>query len=67
MIDYVILCVNEYAKAHGLAAQDSYAYLDKNKGIDFLLDFYPQESTLSLQVALEDMETVCDNNRIRST
>ena len=62
MIDYVVLCVNEFAKAHGLAYRDSFGYLYKNKGLEFLMDFFPQESTLSLQVALDDLKTVCANN-----
>ena len=61
-IDYAVLCVNEFAKAHGLAYQDSFGYLYKNKGLEFLLDFFPQESSLSLQVALDDLKTVCANN-----
>ena len=62
MIDYVVLCVNEFAKTHGLAYRDSFGYLYKNKGLEFLMDFFPQESTLSLQVALDDLKTVCANN-----
>ena len=42
MIDYAVLCVNEFAKAHGLAYQDSFGYLYKNKGLEFLMDFFPR-------------------------
>ena len=62
MVDYIVLCVNEFAKTHGLAYQDSFGYLYRNKGLEFLMDFFPQESTLSLQVALDDLKTVCANN-----
>ena len=36
MIDYMVVCVNDYADMHGLSFKDSFDYLSKYKGLDFL-------------------------------
>lgn len=36
-IEYCVACVAEFAKAFGLGDDASFDYLDKHKGIDFLI------------------------------
>jgi len=62
MIDYMVVCVNDYADRHGFAFADSFDYLRTHKGLEFLEECYDAEHTLSLDDALEDLENVCKRN-----
>ena len=62
MINYMIVCVNDYADRHGSTFVDSFDYLKKNKGLEFLEECYDAEHTLSLDDALEDLEGICERN-----
>jgi len=62
MINYMVVCVNDYADRHGYAFADSFDYLCRNKGLEFLEECYDAEHTLSLDEALEDLESVCKRN-----
>lgn len=58
-LQYFIACVSEFAEAHGMSSSDAYAFLDKYKGMDFLIKCYEAEHTLSFRDAVEDLEIVC--------
>ena len=62
MIDYMVVCVNDYADRHGLTRADSFDYLLHNKGLDFIEDCYEAEHALSLEDALDDLDAVCKRN-----
>jgi len=62
MINYMVVCINDYADRHGYSYVDSYDYLRKNKGLEFLEDCYDAEHTLSLDDALEDLDCICKRN-----
>lgn len=62
MIDYMVACVNDYADRHGISIVDSFDYLSKYKGLDFLEECYDAEHTLSLDTALEDIDAICKRN-----
>ena len=61
-IDYMVVCVNDYAERHGLSMIDAFDYLSRNKGLDFLEECYDVEHTLPLDTALEDLDVVCKRN-----
>ena len=65
MINYMVVCVNDYADRHGLAYAEAFDYLLRNKGLDFLEDCYDAEHTLSLDTALDDLDAVCKRNEGR--
>lgn len=67
MINYLVVCVNDYADRHGLARSVSFDYLRRNKGLAFLEDCYEAEHTLSLDDALEDLDAVCKRNERAAT
>ena len=67
MIDYMVVCVNDYADRHGLTRTGAFDYLLRNKGLDFLEDCYEAEHTLSLDDALDDLDAVCKRNEGVST
>jgi len=67
MLDYMVVCVNDYADRHGLTYVDSFDYLRRNQGLAFLQECYEAEHTLSLDDALEDLDAVCKRNeRVRT-
>lgn len=62
IIEYIVCCVSEFASQHKLAANEAYSYLNKFGGIDFLIECYDAEHTLSIDDAVEDLQTLCHNN-----
>ena len=62
IINYIVLCINEFAASKNLTEQQAYRYLYANKGIEFLAENYDIEHTLSLQDAVNDLSIVCSNN-----
>ncbi|MDE7374409.1 MAG: DUF3791 domain-containing protein [Odoribacter sp.] len=58
-IEYVVACVGAFAQRYKLSNSQAYAYLRRFKGIDFLLDCYAGEHTLSIDDALSDLQIIC--------
>lgn len=59
LINYMVVCVNDYADRHGRSPVDSFDYLRRNKGLSFLEECYDAEHTLSLDDALDDLDKIC--------
>lgn len=64
IINYLVVCVNDFADRHGYTLAESFDYLSKYKGLEFLEDCYDAEHTLSLDDALDDIESVCKKNEM---
>lgn len=62
LIDYTVVCVNEFARKKALHPRAAFLYLYRYKGIEFLKENYDIEHTLSLDDAVEDLEIICRNN-----
>ena len=62
IIEYVNCCVGAFANRFKLTLAQSYAYLRRFKGIDFLIDCYAAEHTLSIEDAVEDIMLLCQKN-----
>lgn len=58
-IEYVICCVGAFAAKYSLSNEQAYAYLRRFSGIDFLIDCYSAEHTLSIDEAVEDIQAIC--------
>lgn len=58
-IEYVVACVGAFAQRHKLTNMQAYAYLRRFTGIDFLLDCYAAEHTLSIDDAVSDLQIIC--------
>lgn len=58
-IEYVVACVGAFAEKHRLSNSQAYAYLRHFTGIDFLLDCYAAEHTLSIDDAVSDLQVIC--------
>lgn len=62
LIDYVMTAIIEFARHHRLTTREASNYLRRFKGIDFLMEFYDVEHTLSFNDCVDDLTTVCHNN-----
>ena len=58
-IEYVVACVGAFAQRYNLSNMQAYAYLRRFTGIDFLLDCYAAEHTLSIYDAVSDLQAIC--------
>lgn len=58
-IEYIVACVGAFAQKHGLPNSQAYSYLRRFTGIDFLLDCYAAEHTLSIDDAVADLRLIC--------
>ncbi len=61
-IEYVVACVGAFAHRFKLTNQQAYAYLRRFAGIDFLLDCYAAEHTLSIDDAVSDLQVICSRD-----
>lgn len=59
MVDYFVICVNEFAKHHHIGAADAMAYLDKYNGLQFLEEFYDVQHTLSFDETVDSLTIIC--------
>lgn len=62
ILDYIVICISEFASRHGMHMRDAYVYLSTYKGLEFLKEFYDVEHTLSFDDAMEDVAAVCRKN-----
>ena len=57
-IRYINMCIVEFGKKFGMPASISYNYLKEHKALNFLDECYAAEHTLSLDDALDDIQTI---------
>jgi len=62
MINYMVVCINEFASRFNLNSKEAFDYLNKYNGIDFLMNNYEIEHTLSFEDAIDDMVLICAKN-----
>jgi hypothetical protein len=54
----VVVCVSEFARAANLSQQEAFRYLNSHGGIDFSIEFYDVEHTLSMDDTIEDLKEI---------
>jgi hypothetical protein len=57
-IAYIVACISEFAQATGLNTREAFRYLNNFGGIDFLIEFYDVEHTLSFDETVNDLKAV---------
>lgn len=62
LVNYIVVCISEFASRYKMKARDAYVYLAQYKGIDFLKEFYDVEHTLSFDDVMNDLVTICKKN-----
>ena len=61
-IQYINLCIDEFARKYRLAPKVAYNYLNKYKGLEFLNEHYEYEHTQALWETQESLRIVCQRN-----
>ena len=62
VLDYIVICISEFAKQKSIKTKDAYNYLKEYKGLEFLNECYEAEHLLSLNDAIEDLTEICKIN-----
>ncbi len=62
IIDYIVICINEFAKHYKITSKEAYIYLRDFKGIEFLKENYEAEHTIGLDDTIDDLKQICINN-----
>ena len=62
LLNYIVVCISEFASRYEMHVRDAYVYLSRNKGIEFLKEFYDVEHTLSFEEVLDDLTAICQKN-----
>lgn len=62
LLNYIVVCISEFASKYEMHTRDAYVYLSRNKGIEFLKEFYDVEHTLSFEDVLDDLTAICKKN-----
>lgn len=58
-VEYIVAVISEFAAAHSLSTAQAYRYLERFKGIDFVIRFYNVEHTLPFEDVIEDLTAYC--------
>lgn len=62
IIGYIVANIGEFASAHGMTMREASNYLNRYKGLDFLVEHFEAEHLLSLRDSVQDLTRVCFNN-----
>jgi hypothetical protein len=57
-IDYMVACIDEFATAANLTAQAAFRYLYFHGALDFLIEHYDIEHTLSFEDVIDDLKLI---------
>lgn len=58
-IEFIVICISEFAKKHQLTLPQSFNYLKRWRGIDFLDKGYEVEHLFSIEDAVDDLTDYC--------
>ena len=61
-IQYINLCIDEFARKFRLAPQVAYNYLSRYKGLEFLNEHYDYVHTQALWQTQDALRTICQRN-----
>jgi hypothetical protein len=61
-IDYIVVCIHDFADRYGMNYTDACNYLQKFGAIQFLDECYDIEHTLGIEDALDDMTLIARNH-----
>ena len=59
---FINACIRKFAKRVGLPVRNIFLYLDRFKGLEFLLDFYPTLHLQSIDDTVDDLIIMCKKN-----
>ncbi|MDR0461576.1 MAG: DUF3791 domain-containing protein [Nitrososphaerota archaeon] len=57
-----MLCIKKFANEFNLSFIETYRYLENYGGLQFIINHYEIEHTLSINDAIDDMQAICRKN-----
>ena len=61
-IPFLTACVHAFGTRFDMSRQAAFRYLQKHKGLSFLVEFYDVEHLQSMDETIDDLLVVCKNN-----
>lgn len=61
-VNYLIAVISDFAAMHSLTNTQSYRYLNRHKGLDFIEKYYEVEHTLPFDDVLTDLTAYCQRH-----
>lgn len=58
-IPFINACIRAFAKRVGLPVKNVFQYLDRFKGVEFLVNFYPTLHLQSVEDTVDDLIVMC--------
>ena len=62
IISYIIAVIHEFSNTYNLTIKEASNYLQRYKGIDFLIEYYDIEHLLSINDCVDDLTRLCAKN-----
>ena len=62
IINYLVVCISDFAERFSMDTKSAYRFLAQFGGINFLMEHYEIEHTLSIDEAIDDLEMICVRN-----
>jgi hypothetical protein len=59
VINYIVICISEFANRFVIDLKTAYNFLSQYGGIEFLIEHYDIEHTLSIDDAIDDLVLIC--------
>ena len=61
-IPFINACIRAFARRVGLPIRNGFQYLERFKGIAFLVDYYPSLHLQSVEDTVDDLIVMCRKN-----
>jgi hypothetical protein len=61
-IKYFVVCISDFAERFNMDAKSAFSFLSEYGGMEFLMQHYDIEHTLSLDDAIDDLARICNAN-----
>lgn len=61
-IDYLVVCVNDFADMYGMSYIQGYDYLKNHAGLDYILKNYDIEHSYPIERTMRNLVQVCQRN-----
>lgn len=61
-IPFINACIMAFSKRFALTRRAAYDYLQRHRGLAFLIDFYDVEHLQSLEDTVDDLVVMCNKN-----
>ncbi|MCD8201885.1 MAG: DUF3791 domain-containing protein [Clostridia bacterium] len=59
IINYIVVCVSEFAEKYGIGMDELFEYLKTYKGIEYLQSYYDVEHLCSFSETVESLTAIC--------